>query len=105
MTDDPTTAGDCLLCVMEKAEASAVVFRDDLWAPAGPGRAAGVPAQRHSLLTSRVATRPIVTSGVEGVGRDTGTAGFRGSGIQDRGLVAVLEVAAADAFEQRRGRD
>ena len=43
--------------------------------------------------------------GVEGVGRDTGTAGFRGSGIQDRGLVAVLEVAAADAVEQRRGRD
>ena len=32
MTDDRTTAGDCLLCVMEKAEASAVVFRDDLWA-------------------------------------------------------------------------
>ena len=32
MTDDGTRASDCLLCAMEEAEASAVVFRDDLWA-------------------------------------------------------------------------
>ena len=32
MTQDGSTAGDCLLCAMEQAEASAVVFRDELWA-------------------------------------------------------------------------